>query len=247
LARGFANAALGASAVVCIASLPVLSAAGPARQVPLIAVDVGHSLTRPGATSARGEPEFSFNRSLALELDRVLRERRFRTRLIGEQGTMEKLTDRTAAAAAAGADFFLSVHHDSVQPQYLENWRVGGHERPFSDRFSGFSLFVSRANPEPERSLACARAMGAELRERGFRPSLHHAEAIPGENRPLADADNGVYWFDGLAVLRTADVPAVLLEAGIIVNRADESALSQPQTRARIAGAVADGLQSCIK
>ena len=35
---------------------------------PLVAVDVGHSLAVPGATSARGRPEFEFNCDLAAEL-----------------------------------------------------------------------------------------------------------------------------------------------------------------------------------
>ena len=87
---------------------------------------------------------------------------------------------------------------------------------------------------------------GAELRRAGFTPTAHHAEPIAGENRPWADEANGVYWFDGLAVLRTAASPALLLEAGIILNRADEVSLGQPATRRRIAKAVADGLDACL-
>lgn len=213
---------------------------------PLIAIDVGHSLSRPGATSARGEPEFAFNRGLALVVERVLRQRGFRTRLIGEQGEFDKLTDRTAAAASAGAVFFLSLHHDSVQPRYLESWRSGGRKLKYSDRFSGYSLFVSRSNPAPEASLTCARAIGEQLRASGYVPSLHHTEPIPGENRPLADASNGIYYFDDLIVLKTTATPAVLVEAGIILNRDDEPILRQPSTREKLAAAIAEALQECL-
>jgi N-acetylmuramoyl-L-alanine amidase len=192
-------------------------------------------------------PEFSFNRALAAEIDGVLKFRGFRTTLIGGDGAMATLTDRTAAAAEAGAGIFLSVHHDSVQEHYLESWQVDGVRRRFSDRFSGYSLFVSRRNAQPAESLACASAVGAEMRRTGFTPTAHHAEPIAGENRPWADEANGVYWFDGLAVLRTAASPALLLEAGIILNRADEVSLGQPATRRRIAKAVADGLNACLK
>jgi N-acetylmuramoyl-L-alanine amidase len=237
----------GAAGVSVIAfTFALAGTAATATAPPVIAIDVGHSLSRPGAISARGEPEFSFNRGLALVVERVLRERGFRTRLIGEQGDIEKLTDRSAAAASAGAAFLLSLHHDSVQPQYLESWPINGHERRYSDRFSGFSLFVSRANPEPEQSLACARAIGGDLRRSGFSHSRHHNEPIPGENRPFADAANGVYYFDDLVVLKTANVPAVLLEAGIIVNREDELALADPRTRERIASALGKGLARCL-
>jgi N-acetylmuramoyl-L-alanine amidase len=229
-----------------VASPGVASPAFPGTERPLIAIDVGHSRSRPGAVSARGEPEFTFNRGLALVVERVLRDRGFRTRLIAEQGDIEKLTDRSAAAASAGAAFFLSLHHDSVQPQYLAPWQVDGQEQRYSDRFSGFSLFVSRSNSDAGQSLYCARAIGERLRASGYIPSPHHAEPIRGENRPLADASNGVYYFDDLVVLKTATMPAVLVEAGIIVNRRDELILVKASTRERLATAIAEGLRRCL-
>jgi N-acetylmuramoyl-L-alanine amidase len=209
-----------------------------------VAVDVGHFLAEPGATSARGRPELEFNRALALELRDALEARGDRVRLIGAEGDLAVLSRRTAAAR--GADLFLSVHHDSVQPHYLEEWTYGGETRRFSDRFAGFSLFVSRRNPDPVASLACASAVGAGLRAAGFTPSLYHAEPIPGESKPFADRRNGVHYFDNLVVLHTATQPAVLLEAGVIVNRAEELRMSEPETRRRIANAVAAGVRECL-
>jgi N-acetylmuramoyl-L-alanine amidase len=229
-------------AIIFTGSDPVSRASADS---PLIALDVGHSLARPGATSARGVPEFKFNRDLALVVAEELKSKGFGIRLIGETGDADSLTGRTDAAR--GAAFFLSVHHDSVQPQYLEEWTVNGRRQRHGDRFSGYSLFVSRTNPAWEKSLLCARTIGQALQERGFRPSLHHAEPIPGENRPLADEENGVYFFDDLVVLKTATMPAVLLEAGIIVNRRDELRLRERQTQERIAAGVGHGLGSCLK
>jgi hypothetical protein len=45
----------------------------------------------------------------------------------------------------------------------------------------------------------------------------------------------GVYSDDNLIVLTHTKVPAVLLEAGIIVNRAEELLLETPEHRSRIA------------
>src|SRR3990172_638604 len=211
-----------------------------AHEPALVAVDVGHFLAEPGALSARGRPEFEFNRALALDLRDALEAQGDRVRLIGAAGDLEVLSRRTTAAR--GASLFLSVHHDSVQPHYLEEWRHEGETRRFSDRFSGFALFVSRRNPDPAASLACASAIGARLRAAGFAPSLYHAEPIPGESKPFADRLNGVHYFDNLVVLHTATQPAVLLEAGVIVNRAEELVLRDPATQRRIAQAVAAGV-----
>jgi len=46
-------------------------------------------------------------------------------------------------------------------------------------------------------------------------------------------------------ILKTARVPALLLEAGIIVNPDDELSLREPSTRQRIASAVA-GAMGCL-
>lgn len=197
-----------------------------------LALDVGHSIARPGATSASGVGEFAFNLALGTEVARSLAE--IVIKKVGFDGQMASLTARTAGAG--DARLFLSIHHDSVQPQYL----------PVAGRFAGYSLFVSRKNVDPKGSLACATAIADQLQGIGRRPSLHHAEAIPGERRPLADAARGIYWFDDLVVLRTAQQPAVLFEAGVIVNPNEEVLLANDQARKAIAGAVARGVKACL-
>jgi len=209
-----------------------------------VAVDVGHFIEEPGATSARGRPEFEFNRELAARVERAARERGLGTRLVGEDGFMSHLARR--AAAAAPADVFLSVHHDSVQPHFLETWEFDRVERLHCDRYSGFSLFISRKNRDIRHSLACASSIGRALRGAGFSPSLYHADPIPGENKPFADRANGVHYYDNLIVLKSARTPAVLLEAGVIVNRDEEIRMRPEETQERIAAAVAQGLERCL-
>ncbi len=201
---------------------------------PEVAVDVGHSLKASGARSASGQTEFSFNQRQARQLSQALTARGIGTVLIGELGEMDKLTDRTDKASAQR--LFVSVHHDSVQPQYLAE----------AGRFHGYSVFVSRRNPYPEASLACARRIAAALQQRGESPTMHHHEAIAGENRPFADEALGVYWFDDLVVLRTARQPAVLVEYGVIVNAQEEKRLAEPAVERKLAEAVADGVQACL-
>lgn len=226
-------------------ALVALIVSAAASAAPVVAVDVGHYDAEPGATSARGRTELEFNRDLAIELGRALEARGLGVQLVGANGDMSVLSRRTAAAREAA--LFVSVHHDSVQPHYLEDWAHEGEARRFSDRFAGFSLFVSRRNPQLDASLTCASAIGARLRAAGFAPSLYHAEPIPGESKPFADRPNGVHYYDNLVVLHSASQPAVLLEAGVIVNRAEELVLREPATQRRIAGAVAEGVRACLE
>lgn len=203
-----------------------------------VALDIGHTLRDPGAISARGRTEFSFNATLAREVRAGLAVAGIEAFPINEDGTIESLEQRTMAAKRERAALFLSIHHDSVQPRYLSEWTVDGHTHRYSDHFRGFSLFVSERNTAYHESLHFATLLGRQLLARGLTPTLHHAEPIPGENRPLLNDELGIYRFDDLVVLRTATVPAVLFEAGVIVHRDEELDLSDPAYRARHVRAV---------
>ena len=225
------------SAVALFLLAPEVSAAS-------IAVDVGHYLANPGVISARGVTEFEYNRRLALEVVEALRRAGHRTQLIGDDGLAENLGSR--APRAKGMDLFISIHHDSVQPRFLSSWEIDSETLLYSDLFSGFSLFVSRLNSHMESSLKCASAIGAALRGAGFTPSRYHADPIVGENRPFADEANGVHYFDNLAVLKTASIPALLFEAGVIVNRDEELRMRDPAVRKRIAESIATAVGICL-
>lgn len=201
---------------------------------PDVALDVGHGLAESGARSASGVPEFQYNLALAQRVRAALEGDGLRVRMIGERGDITELRARTRRAQ--GARLFLSIHHDSVREHLL----------PEAGRFSGFSLFVSHANPHPAASLACASAVGARLRAAGFAPSRYHADPGVGEGRLFADEANGVHWFDDLAVAASAAMPAVLVEAGVIVNPAEERGLADASVQERIARAIAEGIEQCL-
>lgn len=210
-----------------------------------VAIDVGHFLERPGAISAYGVTEFEYNHALAAVLAARLASEGVPVRLIGHRGEMADLRARPREAEAAGAGFFLSIHHDSVKEEHLQPWTWNGRALRHAEGFAGFSLFVSRLNPRLDESLACASAIGAALRRAGLPVATHHGVSSAGVERPWADEANGVYFYDNLVVLKTATIPAVLLEAGVIVNRDEERDLAGSARRALTADAVLQGLQQC--
>lgn len=223
---------------VPIACLSLVAAAAE------VAVDVGHTLVDSGATSARGRTEFSFNLNLSRALSDALEAHNLRVRRINFDGHIARLADRPVQAA--GADFFVAIHHDSVQPELLREWVWQGSTQTYSDLHSGYSLFVSHDNPSLSLSLRCASAMGAVLRRRGFVPATHHLDPQTGLPRPAADAEHGVYYYDDLLVLRRTTLPAVLFEAGVIKHRDEEMALLDPRRQANMADAVATGIAACL-
>ena len=212
-----------------------------------VALDIGHTPAQPGAIGARGIAEYHYNRAMVEVVSATLRDLQgVKPVVINAEGREIGLRARTAAAASMRADILLSFHHDSVQPQYvreivLPDGKLGYHSPA---RFSGFSLFVAEAGGA---SLQLAQALGGALLKAGFRPTLHHAEEIPGENRQLLDRDRGVYRFPELVVLNTATQPSVLVECGVIVNPDDEAQIGSAEYRRRFAAAIAQGLAAYFR
>ncbi len=206
-----------------------------------VTIDVGHTPTAPGAISASGRAEYGFNWRLADDLAPRLKAAGWSLQFTVQPGEDISLSARAARIGKITRGLLLSLHHDSVQPRYLVR-QGAGQRGPVSFYASGFSLFVKTDGRAAEKSLATARAIGSRLAGLGRKPSLHHAERIPGENRHLLDASLGVYEFNGLAVLRSSRIPAVLVEAAVIVNPHDEAWISDSVNRGALAQAIVNGL-----
>jgi N-acetylmuramoyl-L-alanine amidase len=114
---------------------------------------------------------------------------------------------------------------------FLKTWEVNGRTQKYYDDFRGYSIFFSNKNAKATESFAFASKLGQALLKAGFTPTLHH---VAQENRPIIDKEKGIYAFDDLVVLKTARMPAVFLECGVIVNRADEENLNRPAYRKRL-------------
>jgi N-acetylmuramoyl-L-alanine amidase len=211
-----------------------------------VVVDVGHTADIPGAISARGVPEYEFNHRLATLIAQRLTESGFAQTvlLVTMDPPTRGLFQRVRHANHLPAHLFLSIHHDSVPTSLLEKWDHNGVERRFSDRFKGHSLFISHGNPERRASLLFATLLGRELKARGLRYTPHYTEPIMGgRRRELLDAETGVYRYDQLVVLRDSRMPAVLLEAGSIINRDEELLMATSERQALIAAAVLDAVE----
>ena len=232
-------AALGPAAIP-FASKPPAPSCDPSKF--RIVLDVGHTAQSEGASSARNVAEFLFNLRLARRIEEKLKADGFtETRLLLTEGKARpSLVKRVAAANNLQANLLLSIHHDSVPDKFLEKWEYEGKKSWFSDRFSGYSVFVSKNNPDFKTSLAFAELVAKEMKAEGLKYAEQYAQAIMGKNQhPLLNKDTGVYSYDKLIVLKSARMPAVLLEAGSIINRDEELKMDSPEHRNIVSSGVA--------
>jgi N-acetylmuramoyl-L-alanine amidase len=212
-----------------------------ARSTFRVLIDVGHTTVSPGADSARGVPEYEFNLKLADVTAQSLRGAGFdkTVRLVTSGTKFASLFNRAASANHLHANLFLSIHHDSVPDNLRERWDYEGKKNYYSDRFSGYAIFVSNNNADRVDSLAFGHSLGQELQKRGLHYTPHYTLPMMGRFRhELVDPEAGVYRYDHLRVLHSTLMPAVLLEAGSIVNRQEELELATPERRLIVAEAV---------
>jgi N-acetylmuramoyl-L-alanine amidase len=206
-----------------------------------VVIDVGHTATSPGADSSRGVPEYEFNLKLADVIVQSLHEAGFdkTVRLVTSGTRMASLFERAASANQLNADLFISIHHDSVPDNLKETWQYEGKKLSYSDLFSGYALFVSNDNADRAASLAFGHLLGQELQKHGLHYTPHYTLPLMGRyRRELIDEEAGVYRYDHLIVLHSAHMPAVLLEAGSIINRQEELELATPERRLMVAEAI---------
>ena len=244
----FAAVAIGIS---CGASNASAACKFKAKKDIIVLLDVGHTDKDSGQISARGVKEYDFNMNLARRiLEELVNTGFFSTQMIVMSGsnTHESRLQRSKRANNMGADLFISIHHDGVKNETLMPWQYNGKTHWFLDKFEGFSLWVSQKNNEYEESLSFAKTLADQLMASGLKFTTHHDEQTNtpkyGRIAPLVDRERGIYdAYDNIAVLYESRMPAVLLEAGMIVNRAEEEVLSSPAFRATVAKAVAEAVE----
>ena len=212
-----------------------------------VVVDVGHTVGVPGAMSARGIPEYAFNLQLAREIKQALVDAGFEQTVLLITATAPRrgLVERAARANSLRANLFIAIHHDSVPDNLKHSWDYDGQKNEFNDDYPGYAIFISNDNADPVGSLQFASLLGRELERRSLHYTPHYTYALMGHRRRiLVDSKAGVYRYDELIVLRQTTMPAVLLEAGSIVNRQEELELGTQERRSLTSAAIVAAVEN---
>src|SRR5215510_11482147 len=248
VATSFAAVVVGIS---CIAADASATCMFKAKKDIIVILDVGHTDRDSGQISARGVKEYDLNMRLAQRvLEELVNTGFVSSQMIVTSGsnTHASRVQRSKRANDLDADLFISVHHDGVKNETLMPWQYNGRTHRFLDKFEGFSLWVSQKNNKYEESLSFAKTLADQLMASSLKFTTHHDEltntAKYGRIAPLVDRERGIYdASDNIAVLYESRMPALLLEAGMIVNRAEEQVLSSATHRATVARAVAGAVE----
>jgi len=214
---------------------------------PLIVVDAGHGGIDPGAIAAGGAQEkdivFGFARAFA---DQLRASNRYRVQMTRDRDVFVALSERARIAREAHADLFVSIHADSISsaPQVRGATIYTGSEKATDAASARLAERENRADAAAGTDSAAGPGDVADilqeltLREtRGF--SAGFATRLMGQLSPVMEMSTKPHREAGFRVLRSPDVPSVLVELGYLSSKDDLEKLQSEEWRARVTGSMA--------
>ena len=216
---------------------------------PLVMLDPGHGGKDPGAIGLSGTFEKHVAEAAAQELQRqLLATGRYRVAMTRTSDRFIPLAGRVELAQEHGAALFVSMHADALHNSSIRGASVYTHAHGASDtqtaalartendadRYGG--PLVHGASPEVQQILA---SLVTEETRAG---SAHMAQAVVSSFRSRVALLTHPHRHAAFAVLKSAQIPSVLVEMGFMSNRLDEAALKQAGHRAMVAGALCDAV-----
>jgi N-acetylmuramoyl-L-alanine amidase len=220
-----------------------------------IAIDPGHGGEDPGAIGAGGAYEKNVVLAIAKKLrERIEQEPNWRAYLTRDADYFVELADRVRRARRVKADVFVSIHADA----FIDPRAKGASVFALSERGASSAAakwLATKENSADEIggiSLAKNQQGAAQVllnlsTESQIRNSVKLGKAILGEVGGFAKLHKAGVEQANFAVLRSPDIPSILIETAFISNPQEEARLTDQAYQARLANAIFLGLKGYFK
>ena len=218
---------------------------------PVIVLDAGHGGKDPGTTGTTGIHEKSVVLATALETKRQLQAKGYTVHMTRSGDNFIKLAERRAVAQRTKADLFISIHANASA----------------SPASQGVDVYVwGKANSEQARQIALAENAADKIdglpdvgnknvnaiisdmmQAQTSTDSAKFGKLLLAQFSKFTKLRKGSVETADFVVLRSINVPSVLIELGFLSNPDEEKQLSNNNQRRRFAIAIADAVQQYWK
>ena len=218
---------------------------------PVIVLDAGHGGKDPGTTGVSGIQEKSVVLATALETKRQLQAKGYTVHMTRSGDNFIKLAERRAVAQRTKADLFISIHANASA----------------SPASQGVDVYVwGKANSEQARQIALAENAADKIdglpdvgnknvnaiisdmmQAQTSTDSAKFGKLLLNQFGKFTKLRKGSVETADFVVLRSINVPSVLIELGFLSNPDEEKQLSNSNQRRRFAIAIADAVQQYWK
>ena len=230
-------------------ALDIALSGGGAAGRPIVVIDPGHGGRDPGATSVSGTvAEKQLTLALARELrDRLAERGRVRVALTRDSDRFLTLEERAAIARGLGASLFLSLHMDSAPNPLARGASVYSLSDVASDAEAARFADAENGGGSVAGPDGSVRALLSDLALRGLMAdSADLASRLVRKSAARVAMRPEPHRFATFHVLRRAEAPAVLFEAGYVSNAEDELLLRSPGHRAALVAGLAETIEADI-
>ncbi|MFF7707637.1 N-acetylmuramoyl-L-alanine amidase [Pseudomonas sp. NPDC007930] len=221
----------------------------------VVAIDAGHGGEDPGASGARGQHEKDITLQIAREVQRQInQEKGFRAELTRSGDYFIPLRGRTDIARKKGADLFVSIHADAAPSSAAfgasvfalsDRGATSETARWLADTENRSDLIGGAGNvslDDKDRMLAGVLldlSMTATLTS-----SLNVGQKVLSNIGRVTSLHKGRVEQAGFMVLKSPDIPSILVETGFISNAAEAVKLQSPEHQQALARSIRAGVKA---
>ncbi|UXI66905.1 N-acetylmuramoyl-L-alanine amidase [Tahibacter amnicola] len=224
---------------------------GEGRKV-IVAIDAGHGGDDPGAVGASGNFEKTITLNVAREVARLVdAQPGMKAYLVRDGDYFIPLKERYGKAREAKADLFVSIHADACPgacgARGASVWVLSPRgatseaARWLAAKENGADLVGGVSLDDKDDTLAAVLldlSQGATMEA-----SSSVAQTVLRALGKIGPTHRGHVEKANFVVLRSPDVPSILVETAFITNPSEEKRLTDPDHRAKLAGAIVDGIK----
>ncbi len=198
---------------------------------PIIVIDAGHGGVDPGAPGKKGyEKNVTLRFAQALH-DALEETGKYKAVMTRQQDVFVKLADRVMIAKNANADLFISLHADAGPDEKARGLSVYTLSETASDKLaealaenSNKSDLIAGVDLTGSEAVVANILIDLASRET-MAKSSEFAEMIVDKAGKKIKLLNNPHRYAGFAVLKSPDIPSVLVELGFLTNSEDEELL----------------------
>ena len=222
----------------------------------IIAIDAGHGGEDPGSIGPSGTYEKNVTLPIAKRLARMIdAEPGMQARLTRTGDYFLKLNTRTSKARQKRADFFVSIHADaftSPEPNGTSVWvlslRRANSEigKWLEDREKHSQLLGGAADliKDTANERYLAKALLDMSMDHSMKTGFTVAEEVVRELKKVSKLHKKTPQAANFGVLKSPDIPSILVETGFISNPKEEKLLLSPRHQERLARAIFKSIRS---
>ena len=234
------------------------SVAPPPKNIPelrartlIVAIDAGHGGEDPGAIGSKGSREKNVTLAIARKVKTLVDSLpNMRGVLIRDGDYFIPLIGRVAKARKVNADLFISIHADA----FIKKTARGSSVFALSEHGATSAVARWLAKKENEADLIggvniavkdpyLARTLLDLSQTATINDSMKLAKHVLNELGDINDLHRGHVEQAGFAVLKSPDIPSILVETAFISNPSEERRLNDEGHQMKIANAILGGVK----